>query len=79
MNPLWQQKELNEYCKAKGIHVSAHSPLGSKGTLWGDNRIFDCHALKVIAEAKGKTIAQVDFSLFLVFLVVGNDFYKYTI
>ncbi|PPS18462.1 hypothetical protein GOBAR_AA02120 [Gossypium barbadense] len=58
MNPLWQQKELNEYCKAKGIHVSAHSPLGSKGTLWGDNRIFDCHALKEIAEAKGKTIAQ---------------------
>ncbi|XVE91874.1 hypothetical protein REPUB_Repub01dG0048900 [Reevesia pubescens] len=59
MNPLWQQKELNEFCKAKGIHVSAHSPLGSKDTKWGDNRIFDCDVLKEIAEARGKTTAQI--------------------
>ncbi|KAL4281993.1 hypothetical protein GQ457_03G010710 [Hibiscus cannabinus] len=59
MNPLWQQKEMKEYCKAKGIHVSAHSPLGSKGTVWGDNRIFECAVLEKIAEAKGKTRAQI--------------------
>ncbi|OMO72586.1 Aldo/keto reductase [Corchorus olitorius] len=59
LNPLWQQKELREFCKEKGIHVSAHSPLGSKGTIWGDSRVFDCDVLKEIAEAKGKTIAQI--------------------
>ncbi|GMJ13361.1 hypothetical protein like AT1G59960 [Hibiscus trionum] len=59
MNPLWQQKEMKEFCKAKGIHVSAHSPLGSKGTIWGDNRIFECDLLEEIAKAKGKTSAQV--------------------
>ncbi|XWS34385.1 hypothetical protein CRYUN_Cryun21dG0034500 [Craigia yunnanensis] len=59
MNPLWQQKELIEFCKAKGIHVSAHSPLGSIGTKWGDNRILDCDDLKEIAEARRKTTAQI--------------------
>ena len=59
MNPVWQQKELREFCKAKGIHVSAHSPLGSKNTVWGDSRIFDSDVLKEIAEAKGKTVAQI--------------------
>ncbi|XWS64024.1 hypothetical protein CRYUN_Cryun06bG0151400 [Craigia yunnanensis] len=59
MNPLWQQKELKEFCKAKGIHISAYSPLGSTGTKWGDNRILDCDVLKEIAEARGKTTAQI--------------------
>ncbi|KAI6685967.1 hypothetical protein NL676_031880 [Syzygium grande] len=36
MNPLWQQQKLRDFCKEKGIHVSAYSPLGAKGTLWGD-------------------------------------------
>ncbi|KAK3038287.1 hypothetical protein RJ639_029875, partial [Escallonia herrerae] len=59
MNPLWQQKELREFCKKNGIHVSAYSPLGASGTSWGDNRIFECDVLKKIAKAKGKTTAQV--------------------
>ncbi|KAE8705425.1 NADPH-dependent codeinone reductase 1-4 [Hibiscus syriacus] len=59
INPLRQQKEMMELCKAKGIHVSAHSPLGSKGTPWGDNRIFECLVLKEVAQAKGKTTAQI--------------------
>ncbi|XVE74578.1 hypothetical protein DITRI_Ditri12bG0028500 [Diplodiscus trichospermus] len=59
MNPLWQQKELMEFCNAKGIHVSAYSPLGSNGTAWGDNRILDCDVLKEIAEARGKTTSQI--------------------
>ncbi|XVF85526.1 hypothetical protein PTKIN_Ptkin17bG0124400 [Pterospermum kingtungense] len=68
MNPFWQQKELNQLCKAKGIHVSAHSPLGgSVGAKLGDNnRILDCDVLKEIAAAKGKTTAQVTFSLCLI-------------
>ncbi|KAL7001489.1 Non-functional NADPH-dependent codeinone reductase 2 [Sarracenia purpurea var. burkii] len=59
MNPLWQQKQLREFCENNGIHVSAYSPLGAKGTFWGSNQVMGCEVLKEIAEARGKTIAQV--------------------
>ncbi|XP_042500057.1 non-functional NADPH-dependent codeinone reductase 2-like [Macadamia integrifolia] len=59
MNPVWQQKKLREFCKEKGIHITAYSPLGAKGTLWGTNRAMECEVLKQIAEAKRKTVAQV--------------------
>ncbi|XAR64505.1 D-galacturonate reductase [Bertholletia excelsa] len=59
MNPLWNQKKLRELCKAKGIHVTAYSPLGANGTKWGDNRIVGCDVLEEIAKARGKTTAQV--------------------
>ncbi|KAJ9135656.1 hypothetical protein P3X46_032810 [Hevea brasiliensis] len=59
MNPLWQQKQLRDFCKAKGIHITAYSPLGANGTKWGDNRIIECDVLEEIAKAKGKTTAQV--------------------
>ncbi|XVE74577.1 hypothetical protein DITRI_Ditri12bG0028400 [Diplodiscus trichospermus] len=59
MNPLWQQKKLREFCKARDIHVSAFSPLGSINTKWGDNRILGCDVLEEIAQAKGKTTAQI--------------------
>ncbi|CBI26765.3 hypothetical protein VitviT2T_000543 [Vitis vinifera] len=59
MNPLWQQKKLREHCNAKGIHITAYSPLGANGTKWGDNRIVECDVLEDIAKARGKTTAQV--------------------
>ncbi|XP_058079475.1 non-functional NADPH-dependent codeinone reductase 2-like isoform X1 [Magnolia sinica] len=59
MHPLWQQKKLREFCATKGIHVSAYSPLGGKGTPWGTGEVMDCHILKDIAQARGKTVAQV--------------------
>lgn len=59
MNPLWQQKKLREFCKEKGIHITAYSPLGARGTPWGSNSVMDCPVLKDIADAKGKTIAQI--------------------
>uniref|UniRef100_A0A5B7ASE4 Putative galacturonic acid reductase n=1 Tax=Davidia involucrata TaxID=16924 RepID=A0A5B7ASE4_DAVIN len=59
MNPLWQQKQLVEFCNAKGILVTAYSPLGANGTKWGDNRIVECDVLEEIAKARGKTTAQV--------------------
>ncbi|KAJ9708661.1 hypothetical protein PVL29_000605 [Vitis rotundifolia] len=31
-----QQKKLRELCAKKGIHITAYSPLGAKGTLWGN-------------------------------------------
>ncbi|RWW20233.1 hypothetical protein GW17_00015671 [Ensete ventricosum] len=39
--------------------VCAYSPLGAKGTHWGQNWVMDCGVLKDIAAAKGKTLAQV--------------------
>ncbi|KAJ7954486.1 non-functional NADPH-dependent codeinone reductase 2-like [Quillaja saponaria] len=59
MNPLWQQRQLRTYCEEKGIHVTAYSPLGAKGTLWGTNWVMYCDALKEIADANGKSVAQV--------------------
>lgn len=59
MNPSWQQKNLIEYCKAKGIIITAYSPLGGKGASWGTNEVMESELLKHIAEAHGKTIAQV--------------------
>ncbi|KAL5553008.1 hypothetical protein UlMin_040409 [Ulmus minor] len=59
MNPIWQQKKLREFCKEKGIIVAAYSPLGAKGSLWGTDRVMENEVIKEIADAKGKTIAQV--------------------
>ncbi|KAK9934584.1 hypothetical protein M0R45_021721 [Rubus argutus] len=59
MNPLWQQKRLRDFCKAKGIVVTAFSPLGAIGTSWGTNHVLESKVLNEIAEARGKTVAQV--------------------
>lgn len=56
---MWQQEQLREWCRAKGVHVSAYSPLGANNTKWGDNRIVDNDVLADIAKARGKTTAQV--------------------
>lgn len=59
MNPLWQQKKLREYCASKGVQLCAYSPLGARGTLWGKDWVMECETLREIAQAKGKTLAQV--------------------
>ncbi|KAI6685965.1 hypothetical protein NL676_031878 [Syzygium grande] len=59
MNPMSRQQKLREFCNEKGIHITAYSPLGAKGTLWGNNRVMECEVLQEIAKAKGKTLAQV--------------------
>ncbi|CAL9781488.1 unnamed protein product [Musa acuminata subsp. burmannicoides] len=59
VNPLWQQQKLREFCVAKGIQVCAYSPLGAKGTMWGQDWVMNCDVIKDIAAAKGKTLAQI--------------------
>ena len=59
MNVAWQQRKLREFCEAKGIHITAYSPLGANGTKWGDNRVIGSDVIEDIAKAKGKTCAQV--------------------
>lgn len=59
ISPLWQQKKIREFCEEKGIHVTAYSPLGAKGMLWGTNNVMECQVLKEIAAARGKSMAQM--------------------
>ncbi|KAK9903870.1 hypothetical protein M0R45_000842 [Rubus argutus] len=59
MSPFWQQKKLRDYCKANGIVVTAFSPLGAMGTSWGTNHVLESKVLQEIAEARGKSVAQV--------------------
>ncbi|KAK1288679.1 hypothetical protein QJS10_CPB19g01603 [Acorus calamus] len=59
MHPIWQQRKLRKLCSELGIHVSAYSPLGAGGALWGSTMVLESIEIKHIAEAKGKTPAQV--------------------
>jgi len=60
MNAAWQQENLRKFCKEKGIHVSAWSPLGANGAVWGSLAVMDSPILKDIAIKTGKTVAQVN-------------------
>ncbi|KAL3724875.1 hypothetical protein ACJRO7_029961 [Eucalyptus globulus] len=60
MNVGWRQEKLREYCREKGIHVTASSPLGANGASWGSLAVMESPLLKEIAAAKGKTVAQED-------------------
>lgn len=59
MNPAWQQEKLREFCKGKGIHITAYSPLGGQTNPLSPCPVMDSPVLRDIAEAKGKTVAQV--------------------
>ncbi|OWM62658.1 hypothetical protein CDL15_Pgr019952 [Punica granatum] len=59
MNVAWKQEKLREYCRDKGIHASAWSPLASNGSSWGSMAVMESPILKSIAEARGTTVAQV--------------------
>uniref|UniRef100_A0A6V7QUC5 NADP-dependent oxidoreductase domain-containing protein n=1 Tax=Ananas comosus var. bracteatus TaxID=296719 RepID=A0A6V7QUC5_ANACO len=59
-HPGWQQPKLPALCQAKGVHLSAFSPLGSPGTTFikGSN-VLTHPVVKSIAEKLGKSPAQV--------------------
>ncbi|RVW99172.1 Methylecgonone reductase [Vitis vinifera] len=59
MNAAWQQVKLREFCREKGIHVSAWSPLGANGAIWGSLAVVENPLLKEISAAKGKSLAQL--------------------
>ncbi|WCJ28354.1 NAD(P)-linked oxidoreductase superfamily protein [Euphorbia peplus] len=58
-HPVWQQPNLHEFCKSKGIHLSAYSPLGSPGSGTVKIRVLENPILAMVAEKLGKTPAQV--------------------
>ncbi|XP_026443536.1 non-functional NADPH-dependent codeinone reductase 2 [Papaver somniferum] len=59
MNPIWQQQKLRDYCKTNNIMVTAYSPLGAKGTMWGSSGVMDSEVLNQISQVRGKSVAQV--------------------
>ncbi|XP_057512049.1 aldo-keto reductase family 4 member C10-like [Actinidia eriantha] len=58
-HPCWNQSKLREFCKAKGVHLSGYSPLGSPGTTWLKSDVLKNSVLNAVAEKLGKTPAQV--------------------
>lgn len=59
MHPMWRQTRLREYCAEEKIHVSAYSPLGGPGNLWGSTAVVDSPILHSIALKHNATPAQV--------------------
>ena len=43
----------------KGIHVCAWSPLGAYKVFWGSNAVIENPTLQEIAQARKKSVAQV--------------------
>ncbi|XLR29269.1 hypothetical protein HN51_049165 [Arachis hypogaea] len=58
VNLAFQQHKLREFCKSKGITVTAFSPL-RKGSSRGTNMVMDNDVLKELADAHAKTVAQI--------------------
>lgn len=53
-HPSLPQQEVVDFCKEKGIHITAYSPLGSTGSP-----MFTAPAVVEVAEKKGVTPASV--------------------
>lgn len=60
--PYHNQAKLLDFCSARGITLTAYSPLGSPDRPWakeGDLSLMDDPKLKEIAARLGKSVAQV--------------------
>mmetsp|Transcript_5049 Transcript_5049/g.15141 ORF Transcript_5049/g.15141 Transcript_5049/m.15141 type:complete len:363 (-) Transcript_5049:71-1159(-) len=62
-HPYLQQKDIIDVCRNNQIVFQSYSPLGSGDRPWqrkpGEVELLDDPRLKEIADAKGKTVAQI--------------------
>ncbi|GAA0186016.1 reductase [Lithospermum erythrorhizon] len=59
MHPMWRQRKLRKLCGDYGIHISAYSPLGGPGNLWGSTAVVNNPLIQSIALKHKATPAQV--------------------
>lgn len=53
-HPALPQQEIVDFCKEKGIHITAYSPLGSTGSP-----LFTAEPIVAVAQKRGVTPATV--------------------
>ncbi|KAG0499693.1 hypothetical protein HPP92_004384 [Vanilla planifolia] len=76
MNVAWQQSSLREYCKEKGIHVTAYSPLGGSGGPLAGNQMLGTELIRKMAKSRGKTAAQACIGVSLVVKSLRKEMLK---
>lgn len=59
LHPYLTQKGLLDFCRAKGIAVTAYSPLGSSDDPEGKMRLMNEPVIVELAKKYGKTAAQI--------------------